>query len=36
MIDVLSRISLGRMAHVEDWKRELVKDVNQLAHLGVS
>ena len=33
--DALSRFSMGSVSHVEDSKRELVKDVHRLAHLGV-
>ncbi|WMV18525.1 hypothetical protein MTR67_011910 [Solanum verrucosum] len=33
--DVLSRLSLGSVAHVEDEKKELVQDVHRLARLGV-
>lgn len=35
MADALSRLSMGSVAHVEDGKRELVKDVHHLAYLGV-
>ena len=31
----LSRLSMGSVAHVEDEKKELVKDVHRLARLGV-
>ena len=33
--DVLCRLSMGSVAHVEDEKKELVKDVHRLARLGV-
>ena len=33
--DSLSRLFMGSTAHVEEEKRELVKDVNRLAPLGV-
>ena len=33
--DTLSRMSMGSTAHVEDEKRELVKEVHRLARLGV-
>src|SRR5688572_584478 len=33
--DALSRLSMGSMSDVEDSKRELVRDVHRLAHLGV-
>ena len=31
----LSRLSMGSVAHVEEQRKELVKDVHRLAHLGV-
>ena len=31
----LSRLSMGSVAHVEDERKELVKDVHRLARLGV-
>src|SRR5688572_31137563 len=33
--DALSRLSMGSVSHVEEGKKELVKDVHILAHLGV-
>ena len=33
--DALSRMSMESTAHFEDEKKELVKDVNRLARLGV-
>ncbi|KAH0644897.1 hypothetical protein KY284_032781 [Solanum tuberosum] len=33
--DALSRLSMGSVAHVEEEKRELVKDVHKLARLGL-
>ncbi|KAH0737964.1 hypothetical protein KY290_036669 [Solanum tuberosum] len=33
--DSLSRLSMGSVAHVEDEKKELVRDVHRLAQLGV-
>jgi len=33
--DALSRISMGNVAHIEDEKKELVRDVRRLARLGV-
>ncbi|XP_069145940.1 uncharacterized protein [Solanum lycopersicum] len=33
--DSLSRVSMGSVAHVNDEKKELVKDVHRLARLGV-
>ena len=33
--DALSRWSMGSVYHVEDGKKELVRDVHRLAHLGV-
>ena len=33
--DALSRMSMGSTAHVEDEKKELVKEVHRLARLGV-
>ena len=33
--DVLSRLSMGSVAHVEEERKELVKDVHKLGHLGV-
>ena len=32
--DALSRLSMGSIGHVEDERKELVKDVHRLAHLG--
>ena len=33
--DTLSRLSMGSLAYVEEERKELVKDVHMLAHLGV-
>ena len=33
--DALSKLSMGSVSHVEDGKKELVRDVHRLAHLGV-
>ena len=33
--DALSRVSMGSVAHVEEDKKELVKEVHRLARLGV-
>ena len=33
--DALSRLSMGSVAHVEEERKELVKDVHRLARLGV-
>ncbi|KAH0655603.1 hypothetical protein KY285_030485 [Solanum tuberosum] len=33
--DALSRLSTGSMAHIEDKKKELVRDMHRLARLGV-
>ena len=33
--DALSRLSMGSVAHVEEKRNELVKDVRMLARLGV-
>ena len=33
--DALSRLSMGSVAHVEEMRKELVKDVHRLARLGV-
>ena len=33
--DALSRLYMGSVVHVEDERKELVKDVHRLAHLGV-
>ncbi|WMV37378.1 hypothetical protein MTR67_030763 [Solanum verrucosum] len=35
VVDALSRLSMGSVAHVEEEKKELAKDVHQLACLGV-
>ena len=35
VIDALSRLYMGSVAHVEDERKELVKDVHRLALLGV-
>ena len=33
--DALSRLYMGSVVHVEDERKELVKDIHRLAHLGV-
>ena len=33
--DALSRLSMGSVAHVEEERKELVKDVHMLSRLGV-
>ena len=33
--DALSRLSMGSVAHVEEERKDLVKDVHRLACLGV-
>ena len=33
--DALSRLSMGSIAHVEEKRKNLVKDVHRLARLGV-
>ena len=33
--DVLRRLSMGSVAHVEEQRKELVKDVYKLCRLGV-
>ena len=33
--DALSRLSMDSVAHVEEERKELVKEVHRLAHLGV-
>ena len=33
--DALSKLSMGSVAHVDDERKELVKDVHRLARLGV-
>lgn len=35
VVDALSRLSMGSVAHVEDERKKLVKDVHRLARLGV-
>ena len=35
VVDALSRMSMGSTTHIEDEKKELVKDVHRLAKLGV-
>ncbi|WMV51419.1 hypothetical protein MTR67_044804 [Solanum verrucosum] len=35
VVNALSRLSMGRIAHVEDNKKELVRDVHRLARMGV-
>ncbi|WMV09670.1 hypothetical protein MTR67_003055 [Solanum verrucosum] len=33
--DALSRLSKGSVAHIEDGKNELIRDIHKLARLGV-
>jgi len=33
--DALSRLSMGSVAHIEEERKELAKDVHRLARLGV-
>ena len=33
--DLLSRMTMGSLSHVEEAKKDLVKDVHRLARLGV-
>ena len=33
--DALSRLSMGSMSHIDEEKNEMVKEVHQLAKLGV-
>ena len=33
--DAFSRLSMGSVAHVEEERKELVKDVHRLSRLGV-
>ena len=33
--DALSRLSMGSVSHVEETKRNIVRDVHRFAHLGV-
>ena len=35
VVDALSRMSMGNTAHVEDEKKELVKDIHRLTRLGM-
>ena len=35
MAYALSRLSMGSVAHIEDGKKELVRDVHRLSRLGV-
>lgn len=35
MVDTLSRVSMGKVQHKKDRKKELVKEVHHLAHLCV-
>ena len=35
IVDALSKMSMGSTAHVEDKKKELVKEVHKLDRLGV-
>ena len=34
VVDVLSRLSMGNISHVEEEKKELVKEVHQLDRFG--
>ncbi|KAH0697968.1 hypothetical protein KY289_015450 [Solanum tuberosum] len=36
VVDALSKLSMGSVAHVEEERKELAKDVHRLARLGVS
>ena len=33
--DVLSRLSMGSVAHVEEERKELVKDAHRISRLGI-
>ena len=33
--DALSRLSMGSLSHVEEGKKEMVKDIHRLTNLGV-
>ena len=35
MVDPLSRLSMGRVSHIDNKNKDLVKEVHQLARLGV-
>ena len=35
MTDALSRLSMDNVSHIDDEKKELVKEVHQLTRLGV-
>ena len=35
VVDALSRLYMGSVAHVEEKRKDLVKDVHRLARLGV-
>ena len=35
VVDALSRMRMGSTSHVEDEKKELVKDIHRLSKLGV-
>ena len=35
MADALSRLSMGGVSHIDDEKKDLVKELRQLARLGV-
>ena len=35
VVDDLNRMTIGSVAHVEEGKKELVKDVHRLSRLGV-
>ena len=35
VVDALSTLSMGSVAHVEEERKELVKDVHSLARLGI-
>ena len=34
VVDALSRLSMGSLAHIDEDKRELVKDIHCLSNLG--
>ena len=35
IVDALNRMSIGSTAHVEDGKKDLMKDIHRLTRLGV-
>ncbi|WMV07977.1 hypothetical protein MTR67_001362 [Solanum verrucosum] len=35
VVDALSRLSMGSIAHIEEGKKELVRDVHRFTRLGV-